>query len=771
MRLLLKHLLRCVRRRPLQPVILVLTLALAITTAAFAFTLEDTLNSEASAKQAAKYGSADITVGLSASSESRFIFAKDAEELLGDNVRVSGAYELPMVANGDTILGVAVDMHTVNRIFKTAFTAYGTLTDSSLPDAAFISEALAKERALKIGDTLSVRVMGDEKVYTVAAISPERFIGGYDVMVDISGVVRIFANKSLLFSALGEDFKPCSTLYIDVIDENADGADAIASTINALVLDARFADKYVTNVKNIEIVSGALESLDIIIALSVALAALLCAAVSFCCFYILAKERTEESAALAYSGAGPGKLALMQYSETLLYWLIATPIGILLAIPAASALSLFIGLEYATAALSAGTAAKSALVILAISLLTSVAVLELSKHTRKQGTRAKSGVGATVISAIACVICLAALIIAPPAASVVLYVLSTAATVALIFIGMPTVLRAASALASKLIKAERGGARVAVKYAFKNISSLKLMHNIARLSALITVIIVVESMLFISIGGFIGLLPRVTNAEYAVINATDQCYEKVSECGGADRVYRFYMSRNSSLTFLAADDLSAYSDYLGVRETPVGNKAIISKGIADQLDISEGDTFTSSLSGEEVTLEVMYVSDSPIAYVAFDNAAFDIPYNMLLVSGKPETESSALLSEITERSASELATVVSTSTLLQPLESSTRIYLNAGIILLSVFVAFSLIGMVDTVLESLRSRREEFELYRLAGFCRKNIRLMKLTEVGATITIGALVGILLSLGSILAADRIVSSFSYEMLLNLRLIFK
>ena len=96
MRLFFKHFFRSILRRPLQPFILIFTLMLSVAVSVMALTIDDAFADETKAKQAAQYGTADITVTLNGTASSRFMFAQDAQKLLGDRAKVAGCYELPL---------------------------------------------------------------------------------------------------------------------------------------------------------------------------------------------------------------------------------------------------------------------------------------------------------------------------------------------------------------------------------------------------------------------------------------------------------------------------------------------------------------------------------------------------------------------------------------------------------------------------------------------------------------------------------------------------
>ena len=205
MKLLLKHIFRSIGKKPLQPLIIVLTLALAMTTSIFAFTIADTMEAELDASQVEKYGHARFMISLGNSSESRFLFADDVFDVLGEDALVVGCYELPLILVGteSTTIAMATEFDRVGDLFDIEFLEYGKVTEGSVGDVAFISSAFAQEHQLTIGDALQVETMGYSKTYRIEGIAERAFLASYDVMVDIRGLVRAFAVNSLLFAAIG----------------------------------------------------------------------------------------------------------------------------------------------------------------------------------------------------------------------------------------------------------------------------------------------------------------------------------------------------------------------------------------------------------------------------------------------------------------------------------------------------------------------------------------------------------------------------------------
>ena len=144
----------------------------------------------------------------------------------------------------------------------------------------------------------------------------------------------------------------------------------------------------------------------------------------------------------------------------------------------------------------------------------------------------------------------------------------------------------------------------------------------------------------------------------------------------------------------------------------------------------------------------------------------NIPYNMLLVQGKDDVSSAELLGDLSQTTASELAPISQMDSLLARFLDAVQMYMDAGKVLLLIFIIFSLIGMIDIFYESLRARREEFGLYLLAGMCRRELRLMKVFELAITILFGLIIGLGAFVLSAFAVNRGLSSRGMELFVSI-----
>ncbi len=742
MKFLLKHIIRSARKKPLQPIIIILTIALAMATSVFAFTIADTMKAEAGAAQTAKYGKAEFIISVGNTSESRFLFADDVVDATDSDVIAVGCYELPMILGETkrTTVAMATELCKVGDLFDIEFSEYGKVTEGSLGDVAFISSDFALEHGLSIGDTFRIETMGYDGSYRVEGISERPFLAAYDVMIDISGLIRAFASNSLLFAAIGEDFKPCNKVYVNT--EQCGLFEEHYDAISFLKSDSRFADKIFEDLNNIEIRQTKLPMMELVINFAVALTALLSAVVVFSCFYILANERTEENLALTYSGASPVLLAAMQYSEALLYLAFGVPLGILAAIPLTKCIGSFVSLRYVEPSIELLSVQKSGVILIAVCLLTTAFFIAVSRRMRRTGEiyiniSAKWSIYLIFIIAGS----FAAMYFLPANPRLVMFVFTIAFIVCLIFFASPFLVQRIACAAEKRMGKARKPAAIAFRYALKNICSLKLLHNIARLCTLIVATILTVGMVFASVYGQIKNLESIFDADYVIFNSTDACYGKAQTCESADGVYRAYVNQTSLGLVLSADEADAYADWLKFDAQPNGNEAVISSGIARANNIGVGDSLCVALGGVEYEFVVSHIVSAGSNYIGINCKDMGIQYNILLVQGKSNVLNADLLGELSKATASELAPIAEVDTLLEQFIDVVDIYIDAGKILLFVLVVFSLIGMADVFYESLRARREEFELYRISGMTRREIRLMKASELTVTVLLGLFIGI------------------------------
>lgn len=768
MKLFFKHLIRSIRKRPLQPLIIILTIALSVMVCASALTIKQSVADELNASNEAVYGSSDIVIKLNSSSKSRFMFDTEAEKILGDNANSVGTYELIFSLNDDTVFAKAVDFKEIDTVFDFYFTEYGEIKEEEISHSAVITERLASEHDISLGEIIKLELFGKMVEYEVSAISKAPFFNSSDIMVDISGVMEALASESIFISVL-DDIKPYSTIYIDVNDN-----ERINECVNLLGKSEAFSDKNIVVVSE-NINNGLVEvTLPLVINLCIVLCCFLAMVVVFNSIFILSKQRTEENDTFIAIGTKKITLNLLQYAEVFLYWLIGAPIGILLAYPSLFVAGRYLSFKYAREALSIQNALLSMLLIFGIAILTATVFVITRgniKHGRKKGI-------ATLILFMALSLSFVLTFLSRGKWSTGLGIFTAFLLLAFVFFSTPYLISKLLDLIFKLDEKRRMGTRrvkhVSLYYALKNLKSIEALKNTTRLISSIVIVALVASMLVGASHGNLNATKKFFDGDYIVLNATHHCYEEIIKSENAKEVSRVYQStasyENGYLTLVTStSNIDAFGDHIKISELPKGNEAVISETDARSLNLNLGDELKVKLEGKSVTLVVKEIVETGTTAVIIDSESLGISPNMLLVEAE-EGKESELLSEITLLSSNELSTIISAQDLRNDkIESNTSI-LRCANMLLCIIILYSVIGILNNLYESYRSRKEELALYHYAGISNAKIAKMIISELLVVLLIGVFVGLLGTLVCALSIDKSLAQLNCELISYLKYLF-
>ncbi len=740
MKLFFKHLFRSIGHKPLQPLILVLTLSIAITACTLALSIKRALVEEARVSQSSQYGRAEMTVSLNGESKYRFMFASDANRLLGERGYAVGAYEmiLSLGESDATYVCSAVDLYEINKMFDLSFTSYGEVTDSDVASAAFVTQSFAEEHGLSVGDSFRAKIFSDELIYRVGGISKTAFLGKYNVLIDIRGAVRALSESSVIASALGSGFMPSSTLYIDVNDGYT-----VAECIERLKTNPAFEEKTYTDTASVTKGQSNVDVLNIAIDMSIVLVSLLALAVTFCCFYILGDERREENRSFACAGATPLYLNLMQFAEVVVYWIFGTLIGVGASVPLTRVTGSAVGLRYYALSIDMGTVAFASALMLAVSLLT-VGIFILSKKKRAEKRRNKILLPALAVLSV--VLSLSVLLV-PPATKIKLSVLALAVTLVCTFVAVGEILCFVMRFISD--RAERATRKSAARtYAVKNIISVSILHNAARLAATLVAVVVIATTVIVGSNGNISVAENVFGSGHVIVGATQKCAEKISSREEIKSVENVYFSSAKLkggvvVAALSVKNKDVVSDEFGIRELPEGDGVVISRSIAKQLSLKEGDEFEFECDNKPLKLKISDIVSSPMSFVLFDSHAVNIAPNLLIpISAEGVTDAVAMRA-VSSAIAEDVATVLPTSELLGEKVSTAKVYGACGYALLFIIVTFSVIGLADSLYNSYKRRKSEMELFALSGMSKSEISAMKRFEVFISLLTGTLIALAL----------------------------
>lgn len=774
MKLFFKHLLRSTAKKPLQPILLVITLTLAVMSAVFSFSLGNAIERETLSAQQKTYGSAHVTVTLDETSASRFMFVRDAERILGGSAEVAGSFDLPLTMGEEkkAVSAVAVDFSQIERIFSFSFTQYGVLTESAIPSSAFVTERFARENGLFCGSSFTVTALGQTRSYTVVGISETPLVGTSDVVVDIRGVARLIGGDSLLLSSMKDGFRPCNVIYIEVLSGTVE--DCIAK----LSQNSVFAQNTVTDVSKAIANQAYMKALSAILNIAIALTFILSAAVAFCCLYILSYERTVENRGFMLSGMRARHLHLFQYAEVLVHWIFGSALGTLLAALLMRAL-LSKSFRYVTVALRPWDAVKGILAILAAAMLT-VLIFIFSDRLRGLARPRKLPTWLFLLPLVLTAVSMLLALVLPVRVRFSLYVPFVVLTALSVFwYAAPLLCELARRSITRFETQLQETGRVrsySLYYAVKNILSVKILQNTARLVAVLAFVVFSVGAIMISAVGNIRAVKTVFTTDYVVLGATEKCYQGVQACDAVQTVRRLYMQNGTdetgaSILLLSSNEKQALSEHMRPEKMPKGNRVAISRGEARARSLRVGDRFKVNAGGKDLTLVVDEILDVGMNCVILDAKHFGLHYNLLAVEGKQSASDGALFEQLSAKTATEMATLMRTEDLWREHLSRTEIYLDAGRVILLVISALALIGMADNLGQGYRARREEFRLYRLSGMSAAQVRKMKLTEIFSVIFFGIALALLASIVFLLVTNVALRTHSFETFSNIRHYFR
>lgn len=766
MKLFFKHLFQSIRRKPAQPAVLIATLAIAVGVSIMSFGLSTAFSEERISAELEQYGSTDISVSLNGTSKSRFMFTDEVRALLGDRASVAGIYELPLLSGEGKKLSfaAATDLFEIENIFNFSFTEYREVKKAEISEVAFISSDFAKEHGLGVGDVFDSELLGGEKSYTVAAISPTGYLASYDVMLDIGGVMAVLGEDSLFVSALGDSFRPASTIYIDV-KNNAD----IEECKELLSKNQSFADKTLLAIEDNAESESDIETMQILVNVARSFAAILSVAVTFCCLYILAAERSEENQSFRVAGARVLHLNLLQYAEVLIYWLVGSALGVGIGALLLKFTVYYAKFKYSNGQLALSDVSYGVLMVLVASLLTVTSFI-ISTAKAKRSKKERGIIFLVAISLLTTAVAYSVSFSVPIRDSFLPSLLAMVAVFILSFIAASGLLRflmrGIDFALEKRFETMLNLKFPALRYAVKNVFSVRVLHNFTRLISLLVSVLLSCFLVIVSTEGYVLAANEMIQADYVVLNSAESCYQKLVNL---DTVSKASKSFFGSARFedgrytpaISIDDTDMLSHLIGISEIPTGNEAVFCVGQARANGLRVGDLAEINIDGLLCEVKVSEITDCGLNVVVFDAEHFGIADNMILITGDEGISKERLMLDISERAALEVAAVMTPDELMEKRLSSVSVYLDTGDVLLTVAVVFAFIGMLDNLVQSYRERRGEFELYKSAGMSGESIRRMKVLEVFLSLAFGILFGALTFVAASFVISRGLLAYGYD----------
>jgi hypothetical protein len=448
---------------------------------------------------------------------------------------------------------------------------------------------------------------------------------------------------------------------------------------------------------------------------------------------------------------------------------VSTVLGCLMTAPMTRLLFSLAGFRYASATVRPLQMALGAGLLLIVSLATVTTFIGVQKAKRKNKPETHAENRVVFVSILCALLLTIFAFIAPMGIRFELCVVLALAVSFGSFVTMPALIKWLArrwyASFEQRFAREYRLRKTALRYAVKNIFSVKILHNISRLVSVLSAIVLTACLLVVSAFGNVESTKNFFNGDYILMNATESCQDKVAQCASVENSVRIYFSEHGGTRMVSAESLSGLSSEIAITKLPKGNEAVIGSGEAKMRSLKVGDNFTRTIDGRRMDFVIVEVVQSGVPFVLFDCEYFDMPYNIMVVQGADNVSQGELLQDLTDKTALELAVVLTMDDLFEEKFATTGICLNLGLIFLLIITIFASVGILDNLYESYRARKEEFDLYAYSGMSRWEIQRMKTWEVVLTFGVGIALGIvgfaLLSIG----CNACFYTFGFETFLN------
>lgn len=721
-------------------IVLIVTLCVTVMMLSVTLPINIYLNEEAGVE--GDEWSSDFLVTVKTSSKSRLLFEDDAIAALGDNADVIGEFSLtgftPENDDGEktqTQIG-AFELARADSFFEIRYIEYGKFTNNNIDRSAIVGESFADGLGLSLGDTVTVNVLGERISYTVQAIAKDTGIfKTKEMIVDISSIRRILAERSAVIASLSSHISPYTRMHIKVKEGISTDAFKADTEGNAYLADKDLVTA--TDTVNSNYYSTIL---PVTVIIPGALLIIVSAMMMVSTFDLLQKKRRGDIALFRTVGADPGQLNRLRYLESLIYGIVGGAFGCILFVPVAewlNALYSFKHVRMSFGAFEVLIGLGSAIVFTSVCTLLHIRkqkkasldddlaseILDTDRHFSPKK------LALTVpIAAVAALSLLVAPIYRYPFAGTMLVL-----SVILIYVISPYAIGGAAWLIS-LILDRRGrgfGKLILATRSCRN--SYPLRHAGRIMTMLLTMLVAMTTVINVvdeQMEGYVGF----AKFDYVGMYVDDETRELVEELDGVVDVTTCMVNRNvvfmgtKSVTGIAVEDYSphCFSDTIYPEAVPKGNRIALSKGVADMLGAKVGDKVVCTVSDVEHTFVLSEIVNVHADFAYYDAEYTDSALDMTCIRTDGTGEAAErVISLFDERGIQCLQK--------DEFFSATYDRVNPQLVvfeaMLALMIFMTVIGIMNILSEQRMAREREFEIIKQNGMTEKGIIALQVTEV------------------------------------------
>lgn len=767
MRIFLRHIGRTIRKHPVRPVLLIITVALAVCTGVVALRFRDVFLARNESKEAAQRAQADIIITLSAQSQERMLFAEDVTAILGDSAQVLGDYSLTAFYgtedNARPVAVKGVSLEAADEYYDFDFYGYGEFTDKNLLEAVVISKTFAEQNSLWVGDTLCLSLFDISREYTIQAVADDEVcFFDCDVLIDISSATKMLAQKSEAIASLGDSFAPSNRILIRLNDvSRTDEAFEILSE------GYEFSDDLVQNMRANSSRDVTLLAQNTLISLMSILICFLSAIVIYTSMSLLSCQRETEYALFAVSGADRIQIGVLKLTESMIYAVIGGGCGLAMSPFALDyAASLFPWYGGGAQIGAGGIAFGFAFAVLLMGICTIAEIIradkiELALRVSGEGYP-KSKKKNAVLPAIFCMAFAAFTLSAVTVKADKKYIFAILAVISgitVLYLVIPHILKALSGVLERALSGSRAGALI---ICIKNVKNNYSLQHIGRL---LTVLVTV----LIAIGVCSGVVSEqeavIKNALDADILVSEMPYplrDELKEKGIADGIAEIRLYRSTEIAgkysvfgiAASGDAVKCLSSDLLPEKLPGKGQVVISKGLSYLCGAGVGDVLPVSVRGNEYELEVSQIQNTN-ANVIFINMEDASSLTGIVCINLADGESrEGVIGLLEANGVMAWSTDIAETVGIDTIDG----FLSLSKVVFFVSLAVSLAGIANMYFEQMRQRRSERELLRLSGMDGLRLVCTSASETLFLSAISLIFGVIVGAGVCFIIDLGLRSF-------------
>ena len=746
MKYYLKNLLQSLKKNPTQPIVIMLIVIFTSSIFCIAMVFKDVFYEHNLYLAKQSVGEADLILSVNADSGTMFAYKDDVEAVLGEDGKAYGYFSMFCDYDGDIYSCMATDVLTVSEINPVILQKKGRISLYNINELVVVSSKFASEHDLGIGDEITLTILGNPLTFSIEGIAKdEGFFASTDMLVNMKGIVRYFLYELKLF-AMPDTVELCTTVLVKAsegvdIDALRDRL-ATAPSLSALNVERAINGERIQNVSRLE---------SMITFITALLLMLVGIALIFTAFSIYVSKRLHNIALFKSIGANSATLVGSLLLEGILYALIGSPFGILLAKLLVKRICVVLELGYIATMTPSMWLPSIAMSVVCIALAIVVPSLRLARESvdsllRGQISQKKHDalpiIFISLAGAIATSLCFAFL---PKTDYMALTIADMLFILTLIFFATPYFCNLFGFTSSKILD----------KLPRQNLSSVAL-RTIRRNDGFknMTRIVTVGALILTCIGTMLDALnvqvkyvSNVLDFDFAVIAPSNARIEDdLQSIDGVKKTSRCYFKFSSSAGYVGnnvlafEDDPGKYLHLEGKGYVPrgklEGNQLIITEGIARAYDLKEGDLTSFVVNHKEREFQIAQIIDFPLPFLIVDAKYCELDCYLIVVDTEDEAKEAAY-KQIQTTYSQKFYPVVTTRYFLSKGVETKFIELGFSFVyIISAFVAF---GIFNSVIDNVRKRRKEYEILASLGATKGKIAGLIAAELAASVLISAII--------------------------------